>query len=246
MRFTAVLSLFVISAIFAANPAAAQAYGTGGPGINFGSYHMYNLNMSIIGDSIKDNQAKNSGARATINSPESADILSTIYTPSAPRTRTNLHNFVKRTRPHDPAGAAQMEQLFASVDIIGEFGKVMGRVGLNKNNAADAFAVYWINAWSAARGESSAPSAEMAQAVAAQASLGLLQSPEFVNATEAQKQEMAEALMIQAALIDAAIELAASDNAQLQAVADAVKQGAAASGLDLDAMTLTEEGFISA
>jgi hypothetical protein len=166
------------------------------------------------------------------------------YNPQKSRTRANLQAFVDKTRAVDPAGAAQLEQLFASTDIIGEIGRVMANVGLSKNNAADAFAVYWIAAWQAAHGDTSTPSSEMAQAVAAQAARGLSQSPEFAAANDAQKQEMAEALLVQAALIDGSMDDAGSDKAKQQAVAKAVKQGAAASGLELDQMTLTEEGFV--
>jgi hypothetical protein len=170
--------------------------------------------------------------------------LNASYTPSKSRTRANLQAFVDKTRPVDPAGASQMEQLFASTDIIGEIGRVMANFGLSKNNAADAFALYWIAAWQAAHSDSTSPSSSMAQAVAAQAARGLSQSPEFAAATDAQKQEMAEALMVHAAMIEATVEAAAGDRAQLKEIGKAVAKGAAASGLELDKMTLTEEGFV--
>ena len=61
----------------------------------------------------------------------------------------------------------------------------------------------------------------------------------------AQKQEMAEAMLIQAALIDSSAQVYADDDNLKQQLATAVKKGAKASGLDLDAMTLTEGGFVS-
>lgn len=168
------------------------------------------------------------------------------YTFSADQMRSNLQNFVNKTRAQDPVGAAQMEQLFGSVDVIGEIGKVMSQFGLSKDNAADAYAVYWVSAWQASVGDMSTKPAATYKLVAAQAALGLLQSPEFAKANDAQKQEMAEALLVQAALIDAHKESAAGNPEQLKAVANAVRQGAKASGLDLDKMTLTEEGFAPA
>ncbi len=137
-----------------------------------------------------------------------------------------------------------MEKLFAATDIIGIIGEAMAKVGLDKNNAADAFAVYWVNAWQAANGRTDLLSAETFKAVAAQAARGLLQSAELAGANDAQKQEMAEALMLQAALIESSMEVAGSDRIQQQAVAKAVLTGAAASGLNLDIMTLTEDGFV--
>ena len=55
---------------------------------------------------------------------------------------------------------------------------------------------------------------------------------------------MAESLLIHAALIIAAQEAAADDPALVNQLADAVRQGAKASGLDLDAIRLTATGFV--
>jgi hypothetical protein len=172
--------------------------------------------------------------------------VSLTYTPSTARTRTNLQTFVNKTRRADPQGAAKMEQMFASTDIMKAIGDGMRSIGLNKNNAADAFALYWINAWEASRGRITPTSPTMAKAVAAQAANGMAQSPDFINATDAQKQEMAEALMVQAVMIEGYIEAAEGDPNLLKNIATAVRQGAKASGLDLDAMTLTEQGFVKA
>jgi hypothetical protein len=166
------------------------------------------------------------------------------FTPSAARTRTNLKDFTNNTRSIDPAGAAQMEQLFASTDVIGLIGDVMKDYGLNPNNLADVYAVYWVNAWQASRGDMSDISPAAYKAVSAQAARGLSVSPEFAAATDAQKQEMAEALMIQAAMIASHMEIAAGNPAQMRAIAKAVTQGAKASGLDLANMELTEQGFV--
>lgn len=74
--------------------------------------------------------------------------------------------------------------------------------------------------------------------------MAFLQVPELVDADDATKQEMAESLLIQAALIIAAQEGAAHNPALMQKLADAVRQGAKASGLDLDAIQLTDTGFV--
>jgi hypothetical protein len=167
-----------------------------------------------------------------------------VYAGSKAKTRANLQTFVNKTRAVDPAAAAQMEQEFASGDFIGQIGGIMSSVGLSKNNVADAYALYWVNAWQVANGDSSTPSAQTMQAVSAQAARGLSSSPEFAAANDAQKQEMAEALMVQGAMIASAFEQAAGNKTQLNAIGDAVAKGARASGLELDKMTLTEDGFV--
>jgi hypothetical protein len=103
-----------------------------------------------------------------------------------------------------------------------------------------------MSAWQAAHGDASTPSRGKAQAVRAQASDALAATPEFARADDAAKQEYAEALLVQAALIDEMMSQYGSDPAVAPKLAASVRQGARASGLDLDAMTLTEAGFIPA
>jgi hypothetical protein len=201
------------------------------------------LNNQLIMDSLNQNneqKLENSQDKRKISV-----ITDLNYVPSKTRTRTNLKNFANKTRAVDPAGAAQMEQFFASTDIIGLMGTAIAPYGLRIDNVADAFAVYWINAWEAANGVVGAQETRArVQAVKVQAANGLSQSPEFASASDAQKQEMAEALLVQAALISSAMEAAANDPAKLRAISNAVMQGAAKSGLDLNKMTLTEKGFV--
>jgi hypothetical protein len=80
-----------------------------------------------------------------------------------------------------------------------------------------------------------APRNQVVQALSATAQLTF--------ATDAQKQELAEALLILSVLIDAVIDYAKSDPALLNKVKVAISQGAKAMGLDLDRMTLTPQGF---
>lgn len=54
---------------------------------------------------------------------------------------------------------------------------------------------------------------------------------------------MAESLIVQAAMVDAANDQMRGDPAQRRALAVAVNSGAKGMGLDLTGMTLTPEGF---
>jgi hypothetical protein len=169
------------------------------------------------------------------------------FTPSAARTRQNLANFANKTRAADPQGAAKMEALFASTDVIGMVGKGIAPYGLKTNNVADAYAVYWISAWEASRGIAGASETrQRAQAVRTQAINAMAAVPALAAATDAQKQEFAEAMLVQAALISAYMDDAAGNPAQIRAVGAAVAKGAKATGLDLDTMALTPNGFVPA
>ena len=85
---------------------------------------------------------------------------------------------------------------------------------------------------------------EIAQAVKQQAMMIWLANPKLAEASDENKQEIAEALLIQALLTQAAMSRAGDDKSAKQAVKDAVRQGAASSGLALEQMQLTEQGFV--
>jgi hypothetical protein len=180
-----------------------------------------------------------SPARASVANPASL-----FFTPSLSNRKRNLAQFVAKTRAQSPDNADQMAKLFASTDVIGAMGSAIAPYGLSTNNVADAYAVYWIAAWEASRGiAGSGETRGRIQAVKAQAANALLATPAFVNATPAQKQELAEAMFVQAALIQATVDTYAGDPATLRKFSAAVTQGARASGLDLASMTLTPTGF---
>ncbi len=190
------------------------------------------------------NRGEESQDEDSVASQSSVADVQTKFSASRSRTQSNLRNFANKTRTANPESAAKMEQLFASTDIIGQIGDIMRTVGLRSDDVSHVYAVWWVSAWRATTGDDSADAATYA-AVAEQARRGLASSPEFANANDAQKQEMAEALMIQAAMIDGMVEQYGSDPKMMKQVASAVRKGAAASGIDLDSMTLTPEGFAS-
>jgi hypothetical protein len=204
------------------------------------------INMAI-NNSVLDSVSKTKRQEKNNDGyPAALKIVAPSYTPSKSLRKKNLANFVSKTRATDPAGADQMEQLFANGDIISQIDSAIAPYGLTSSNAADAYAVWWVAAWQVANSDTRDVNGATYKAVSAQAARGFATSPEFANATDAQKQEMAEAMLIQAAMIDAAKDNFAGDPAMMKQLATAVKQGAKKSGLDLDTMTLTDEGFAKA
>ncbi|MEE2916753.1 MAG: DUF6683 family protein, partial [Pseudomonadota bacterium] len=117
-------------------------------------------------------------------------------------------------------------------------------VGGRTDNAADAFASYWIAAWYAAHGRDDTPDAATFAAVRRQAAEALGAVPQLVGAGDAVKQQVAEANLVQAVLIAATMEGVGRDPAARGRIAAAVRKGARASGLDLDAIALTRNGFV--
>jgi hypothetical protein len=180
------------------------------------------------------------------NSSQSKPIQKSVrldFKPSTSRRKQNLSRFVEKTRANNPQGAAQMAKLFASTDVIEKLGKAMAPYGLRTNNVADVYAVYWTSAWLGSCGRNDNLPKNQIIAIKNQAAQALSATAQFTSATDAQKQELAEAMLIQAVLIDASIDYAKSDPALLNKVKAAVSQGAKGMGLDLDRMTLTPQGF---
>lgn len=172
-------------------------------------------------------------------------IVKLNFKPSQANQKRNLANFVAKTRAVDPASADELERLFTS-DLMRQIDTGMRGLGLSSSNVADAYALYWTSAWLGARGrDDDLPSKQMI-AVRDQAARALISTTVFANASDQQKQELADALLVQSALIAGYINGGKQDAALMAKVKVAVAQGAKAMGLDLYAMTLTEEGFVPA
>ena len=69
-------------------------------------------------------------------------------------------------------------------------------------------------------------------------------TPDFSVTGDAVRQEYAEALLLQAAMLGSAFEQWKNDPEMLDQLAEAARRGAQASGLDLSEMTLTTNGFV--
>lgn len=171
------------------------------------------------------------------------DSVLVTYRFNKERTKANLTALAQRMRATDPVNGAQMERLFASTDVIGPVRRVMGQFGLEQNNVAHAYALYWVIYWGLANNVHDTPSAVAMQAVARQAGLGFANNADFAAMNDVGKQQAAEELMALAAIMDATSEHVKSDPALAAKAAKAALQGSKASGLELDKMILTEQGF---
>jgi hypothetical protein len=190
----------------------------------------------------------NKSFRSNLLAPPSKQAVSSIktltFSPSLQVRKQNFANFVERTRQSDPAGADQLAEMLSSTDVIATIGQAIAPAGLRTNNLADAYAIYWTSAWNASIGSTKTPSRSMMDSVKAQAASALLATPDIISASSAQKQEFAEALFVQAVLIDSSMEQAGNDGNMKRQIGSAVVKGAKAMGLDLKAMKLTDGGFI--
>ncbi len=241
-----IISLLTTTILFLPFDSANAQFGTGGfssgyatplyIGREWGSWTQSQKPNGMNRNFIKSLNTKKSNLSVTPSTLLTFKVSSTVR-------RRNLAQFVAKTRKTDPEGAAKMERLFASTDVIGQISKAIAPYGLRTNNVADAYAVYWTNAWLGSQGRNDDFSRTQMIAVRNQAEKALLATLPFQSATDAQKQELAEAMLVQAALIGSFLESAKSDPALMAKVKVAITQGARGMGLDLDRMTLTPQGF---
>lgn len=167
------------------------------------------------------------------------------YTPSISRRQTNLSNFVRQSRVSDPIGSEKMAELFASTDVIASLGRDLQPYGLQTSNLADALTVYWVQAWQTASGSTQDASQATMQAVKQQAIATLGTVVDFASFDDSRKQQLAEALFVQAMIISAGTDAYKSDATTMRQFQTAVRNGALTLGLDLAEMRLTPAGFAS-
>jgi hypothetical protein len=185
-------------------------------------------------------------AQSGASEPSATSSVSLDYRPGGARRRQNLAHFVEMSRRVNPEAAEQLAQIFASRDIIEQIREPIGKVGLRIDNVADAYALWWIDAWQASHGIDEKVDRSTAMSVKRQVERAFAQSGGLRGASNVDKQRMAEALLIQALLIEACMEQAKADPAGARRLADAVTRGAQQMNLDLAKMTLTDKGFLFA
>lgn len=200
------------------------------------------LSSVVITQALK---AHSSPMNSNLYAKQAIDLIQQLeYKPSLERRQVNLSQFAEQRQVKDLEGAEQLEELLSSIEVIDAVQQTIEPYGLNINNLADVYTLWWITAWQAAEGELTKVDKQTAQAVKKQAVKIWLANPKLAQATDADKQEIAEGLLIQALLTQAAVNRAGKDQDSQQAVKQAIRQGAASSGLSLEQMQLTTEGFV--
>lgn len=242
---------FVVAGLLVAAPAAAQDLMTGGITQSWTSTQML-LNAEKQAWAAPECVRGGTWATDCGDAPQRAPVTAAAdlsFTPSPERRKRNYASFVAKLRTADPAGAAQLAGEFARSDMIQAIGGRIAPYGLRTDNVADAMALYIETAAEAVSGKALAPDAGRLQALKAQMARAAGATAALRNATDAQKQELAEALLVQAALLGSASEAARAAAApdRVRAVGEAAAQGARATlGIDLHRMTLTAQGLVAA
>lgn len=165
------------------------------------------------------------------------------YTPSPERTQRNIRSFVESSP--NASARADMQRMFGNrPGLMNEFRQALAPYGLDSHDVADAYTTWLINVWLVANKRDEDPDNATVAMVKQQARAAFAAQPGFSGTNDAQRQEFAEMLLLQAFLLDSGFNQLKSDPALLNQFASAVAQGAAARGFDVSRFSLTSEGFV--
>ena len=207
------------------------------------------INIAVKWDGIK--AAAASQINDQLTGEEFADGAPSVSLPSSrfayryspQRTQENLRNFIARTPVE--AGRAELErQLAAQPGLMDEISAGARSFGFDPHNVADAYAMWWMNAWLVANKRDEVPDSRTVEAFKRQVRNAFAATLDFAKTSDAERQEYAEALLLQATMLGSAFEQWKNDPKMLDQLANAAHQGAKASGIDLSRMSLTQSGFV--
>lgn len=153
---------------------------------------------------------------------------------------------VAAARAQSPQMAAELERAFAT-DIIAQIAPELKRLGLSADDMADMTAAYWVSAWEAVHGVVGKPS-DPAQVRGARAQIAgvMAKNPSLATMADADKQDVADTMLLQTLLVDARMRAAAQAGAAMRQKMSAAIAAEAAQMLkvDLTRMTLGAQGFV--
>lgn len=158
--------------------------------------------------------------------------------------RKVIDTFVGEITAASPESGAEWEKLFTGADVFTEIDKQMKTMfGLSSTNVADVWAVYWSYAWLMTQSRTDDPTRAQVVGLRDQFRPLLLALPAVAGLNDAQKQEMAESLLLQTVLFGALAEAWKDDPASRDEFGQGLQQGTAELGLDLGQVELTQKGF---
>lgn len=169
--------------------------------------------------------------------------LDFTYRYNRTRTQENLRSFIDKS-PNAEAKAEMQRLIRAQPNLISDLRSAISPYGLDTHDVVDAYTFWMINAWLVANKRDEDPSRGTIAMVKQQVRGALGATPDMASTTDAQRQEYAEALLVQGTLLASAFEQWQNDPRMLDQLADAARKGAKASGLNLSLITLTRNGFV--
>lgn len=244
-----VVAVSVLALCGVGSGAAAQSY--------MPSFSNGNLSGYVAQNTHSTNQlergARQGGSRSSSDSGAGASATRGALTTSTgyrtspavtSRVKQQFSDFVRSTGGNGPGIAAAMER----EDFFARWGRHVAQYGLRRGDVADAMTAYWFLNWQIANDVRSVSRSQV-QAAKNQVQSRMRTNANFADLTEAQKQEMAEVLILNFIAQSVAYEDAMRDNdasMQRRLQNAAIARFRNEMGLNLQDMQLTEAGFSGA
>lgn len=213
------------------------------------------LNLSIGNMSLSRNSLAQSGRQpsppagqgglgrnARLSTPHSLTFVPNAQVRAELRQKV-MGNMLAHTAPEK---RVDVGRVLARVNPPAEIGKVIAQNGYSPTNLADVMAMWWIASWQIVHNQSDDPPPQVIRAVVNQSGRGLLSTAGFVGLPGAEKQRMAEVMLYQLYFSAGEFKVAQKHmtNTPPEAVQTQVaKQFQQLAGIDLNALTLTPQGF---
>ena len=169
-----------------------------------------------------------------------ADPAALTFTVSEELRATHQQQFLDSLRARSPGVADDL----AGHDLIGLIGTAIAPHGLKTDNIADAFTAWLMLNHGLVTGDDSDPTPAQVEGTRKLTSDALLAMPDLGAASDADKQAMADSLLLQALLNQMMIDaLKQANPAGLPAAQDEIRTATRDMGLDLDRLEMTANGL---
>jgi hypothetical protein len=167
-----------------------------------------------------------------------------MFKPSKQIRQELIRGYIAQTKRGDPAAGAELEKMLATTDVFAIVKNGMAPFGMTPDNLADAYTAWMINMWSAAHGNLRDSSASQIKAVQKQVLNSLAALPSLYSMNNSDKQRIADELVYYASMISGGAMAFADDPEGMRAYQQDVRKMARTAGFDVDAVVLTENGFV--
>ncbi len=236
------MSKYVTALVLAAMsvPASAQYYDGNlwiGQGNMMGDHIMQNHITNQALDRIEEKK------RNTPHFPE-GDISALRFTPSVARQRANQIAFAQALVERSGASTDAAKLLFSTAGVIPQTFQAMQERGLDGNNVADCYAVYLIGAWEVVHNRRADKTDTLYESVRRQAEVQLRNVPKLMTASNADKQDFADVLLLQSFVNRLSMLERGSDPAQMVTLSRQIAAQAKGLGVDLETMELNDQGLV--
>ena len=234
-------------------PASAQDYGTD-------SYGYDSIGTNVLMNSMMDKHLmdkviarqpqsgmgnKSSVSKTKVPPPKATAVRgSTRFRTDSAARKTMLAGLVAKARKTNPKAADALQRDLAKGDPIVAIAPALRRYGLRTDDVADSMAAYLVSSWYGVRGSNQDPARAYIQSTRAQMSRALLSAPGFAKSSNAAKQQLSDALLLQIMVNDRQLASAKGDAAKMAKVKSNIRQNVLQTlQLDLSKIKLTNKGL---